>query len=102
MHEEGMRASLGSLSTYAQADPVPAATSVRGFGGASAGLTSTWMGDGTEWSATGLMGVSMAALNGLQDAAFAQRRAASRLLEMSAADSWPPPARSAAAGGQDR
>lgn len=46
MHEEGMRASLGSLSTYAQADPVPAATSVRGFGGASAGLTSTCLGGG--------------------------------------------------------
>eukprot|EP00967_Tisochrysis_lutea_P099941 scaffold148721_cov28-Tisochrysis_lutea.AAC.6 len=35
-----------------------------------------------EWSATGRLGVSLAALSGLQDAAFAQARAASRLEEM--------------------
>ena len=65
--------------------------SMRGFGGASAGLTSTWLADGTEWSATGRLGVSLAGLAGLNDAAFARKRAVSRLREMCCSESWPPP-----------
>ena len=64
--------------------------SMRGEGGASARLSSTWIGDSTEWSATGRLGVSLSALSGLQDAAFAQRRAVSRLREMGCAQTWPP------------
>eukprot|EP00966_Prymnesium_polylepis_P250720 5797526-Prymnesium_polylepis.1 len=48
------------------------------------------MADGTEWSATGRLGVSLAALSGLQDATFAQMRAVSRLREMMHSASWPP------------
>ena len=55
---------------------------VRGEGGSSSGWATTFMGDGSEWSATGRLGVSLAALSGLQEASFAQRRAASRLREM--------------------
>lgn len=67
--------------------------SMRGFGGASAGLTPTWLADGTEWSATGRLGVSesLAGLAGLNDAAFARKRAVSRLREMCCSESWPPP-----------
>ena len=70
--------------------PTSAAASVRGVGGASAGLSSTWMADGTEWSATGRMGVSLAGMAGIQEAAFAQRRCVSRLREMCFSDAWPP------------
>ena len=65
------------------------ATAVHGHGGASSSWSSTFLADGTEWSATGRLGVSLAALSGLQDAAFARRRAASRLTEMLANPAWP-------------
>ena len=65
------------------------AVSMRGSGGASARLSSTWLSDGSEWSATGRLGVSLAALSGLQDAAFARRRALSRLREMCLSEGWP-------------
>ena len=68
----------------------PVAVAMRGTGGASAGLSSTWLQDGTEWSATGRLGVSLAGLSGLQDAAFARRRAVSRLREMCYSETWPP------------
>ena len=82
-----------ALAHEAEADaaaaPAPAVSMRRG-GGASSSASSTWMADGTEWSATGRLGVSLAALSGLQDAAFARARAVSRLREMGAADAWPP------------
>mmetsp|Transcript_16588 Transcript_16588/g.42594 ORF Transcript_16588/g.42594 Transcript_16588/m.42594 type:complete len:150 (-) Transcript_16588:356-805(-) len=66
--------------------PMPAKTgtsmAVRSEGGSSSGWATTFFADGTEWSATGRMGVSLSALSGLQDAAFARRRAESRLVEM--------------------
>ena len=61
-----------------------AAISVSGSGGSS-GRSHTIIGDGhTEWSATGLTGVSMADLNPrqLEDEAFAFHRTISRLYEM--------------------
>ena len=67
-----------------------AAASVRGAGGSSSGWATTYIGAAgdTEWSATGRMGVSLAGLAGLNDAAFAQRRAASRLQEMLGSEAW--------------
>jgi protein AFG1 len=64
---------------------------MRSGGGASSGMSSTFLGgrdSNTEWSATGRLGVSLAALSGLQDAAFAHRRAASRLHEMLFGDAY--------------
>ena len=61
----------------------------RGEGGSSSSWGTTYMGNGTEWSATGRLGVSLAALSGLQDATFSQMRAASRLQEMLQSKTWP-------------
>ena len=68
-----------------------------GGGGSSSSWTSTWLADGSEWSATGRLGISLAALCGLQDAAFARQRAVSRLNEMCFAE-WPPTAGPASMG----
>ena len=65
-----------------------AAVSVRGEGGSSSGHATTYLADNTEWSATGRMGVSLAGVAALNDAAFAQRRAASRLQEMIGSAAW--------------
>jgi predicted ATPase len=72
---------MSDAAAWHGADP-SAATEVRSQGGSSSGWATTFLGDGSEWSATGRLGVSLAALSGLQEAAFAQRRAASRLREM--------------------
>ena len=89
LHGSGAAGSgaAGSGANAAPAAAAPAQISgqsvfMRGAGGASAGLTSTWLADGTEWSATGRLGVSLAALSGMQDVAFAQRRTVSRLREL--------------------
>ncbi|KAL3900051.1 MAG: hypothetical protein SGPRY_012528 [Prymnesium sp.] len=58
------------------------AISVRSSGGSSSGWATTYMGDGTEWSATGLVGASLAGLSGVQDVSFARKRALSRLNQM--------------------
>ena len=55
---------------------------VRSEGGSSSGWATTYLAGDTEWSATGRLGVSLAGLAGLNDAAFAQQRATSRLREM--------------------
>ena len=94
-HTDGARGTVGAIrgqrTPSAGGAPLGGATvSMRGEGGASARLSSTWMSDGSEWSATGRLGVSLAALSGLQDAAFARRRAISRLREMCLSDNWPP------------
>ena len=66
-------------------------------GGASGGLT-TMIGE-AEWSATGLKGVSIAALGGgMKDVGFAWARAHSRLREMMGASYRPRVERGLAAG----
>ena len=87
---EGLGGSAAELEAELGPSHAPSAVNMRGTGGASAGLSSTWLQDGTEWSATGRLGVSLAGLQGLQDAAFARRRAVSRLREMCYSDAWPP------------
>ena len=62
---------------------------VSGEGGSSSSWSTTYVADGSEWSATGLLGVSLAALSGLQDSAFSQKRAVSRLHEMLLSDDYP-------------
>lgn len=76
--------------TAAAVPPAAAELTMRGTGGASSSWNSTFLADGTEWSATGRLGVSLAALAGLQDASFARLRAASRLTEMLSGSEWPP------------
>jgi protein AFG1 len=86
LQPDAMTAAAGWEPTDAAQAAAPSgpAVSMRSGGGASSSKSSTFLGTGgsTEWSATGRLGVSLAALSGLQDAAFAQRRAASRLHEM--------------------
>ena len=79
-----MGAAIGAAPTVEGA-----AVGMRRGGGASSSSSSTYMADGTEWSATGRLGVSLAALSGLQDAAFARRRTGSRLAEMLGSAEWP-------------
>ena len=86
----GLGGSTAALEAELGPSHAPVAVAMRGTGGASAGLSSTWLQDGTEWSATGRLGVSLAGLSGLQDAAFARRRAVSRLREMCYSETWPP------------
>ena len=69
-------------------NPDPSPHQVRGEGGSSSGHATTYLADNTEWSATGRMGVSLAGVAALNDAAFAQRRAASRLQEMIGSAAW--------------
>ncbi|KAH8045721.1 AFG1 family ATPase [Aureococcus anophagefferens] len=54
---------------------------VRDEGGSSGKLT-TFHADGTEWSATGLIGAAMGAVAGAADTQFAWDRTTSRLFEM--------------------
>ncbi|KAJ1493208.1 AFG1-like ATPase-domain-containing protein [Baffinella frigidus] len=55
--------------------------SVRKEGGSSSSSSTTFIGD-TEWSSTGLVGVSLAALSAVRDVTFSKERAVSRLTEM--------------------
>ena len=57
---------------------------VKGEGGASSSGSTTYIND-TEWSSTGRIGVSMAALSGVRDVTFSKERAISRLIEMQCA-----------------
>lgn len=61
--------------------------SVRAEGGSS-GRSSTFLSDGVEWSATGLVKVSLAEFSAVQDVSFAYRRALSRLQEMQRLSYW--------------
>lgn len=66
--------------------PSPSSSSVevvvKGEGGSSSGMSTTYLSGGVEWSATGRQGVSLAELSGLQDTAFSFERCRSRLVEM--------------------
>lgn len=87
LQPEAMRAAAEwSGAAAAVVGDVTTAT-VRSEGGSSSGWATTYLAGDTEWSATGRLGVSLAGLAGLNDAAFAQQRATSRLKEMLGA-SW--------------
>ena len=56
--------------------------------GGSSGTLTTFHADGTEWSATGLIGASMGAVSGAADTQFAWDRTTSRLYEMTTGSSY--------------
>lgn len=72
----------GDHTPPSSGEPEAPVMSVRGHGGSSGRYSTTYVGPGVEWSATGRKGVSLAELSGLHDAGFSFERAISRLIEM--------------------
>lgn len=79
-HEGGQ--SLGQQPSPVEGQEV--VLSVGKGGGSSSGWATTYIGD-VEWSSTGRVGVSLAALSSIRDVSFSKARAVSRLEEMRSA-----------------
>ena len=82
LQPQAMRAAAAWSGAAAAVVGDATTATVRSGGGSSSGWATTYLAGDTEWSATGRLGVSLAGLAGLNDAAFAQQRATSRLKEM--------------------
>jgi hypothetical protein len=72
---------LGEQVAPGRGDSSEVTITVKKEGGSSSSGSTTYIND-TEWSSTGRIGVSMAALSGVKDVEFSRARAESRLLEM--------------------